>query len=252
MGAAWQERRHGFFGIVHIPKPQFRLGRGEQTPRDSQDDREKIAGGEASSSGPIQVTEMDLNDPVQIQTYVNFLHDPRNRPHFANPPRTIAELRQLSRSRSNHVLVGVGVEKDAEGLEQKRVVGGMIIEDAKPNQHDHFISLFVVDPERQGKGIGTELLREGIDWAATHLAGDGRVRDKLDIAYIKGVPGWRRMQKMVVRFGFRRVGELKDQVTVPKITKPLSTERWEVDLKLWRDIKRLPRPQPPHSQPSAK
>lgn len=192
-----------------------------------------------------EVREMDFTNDPELQRYVDFINDDKNKPHFADPPSTIEGLRVEARETGYHFLTAVN------GLGE--VVGGMLIEDAARSQHDHFLRWVVVDPELQsskpgtGTGTGKAMLRKGIDWAATTLTHDGRRRDKLDASIIMGVDGWRIMQHILRdKLAFKRLMKLEDQVDVfdPKTGTIVRrhTERWELNLRLWRELRELDEP----------
>ncbi len=184
-----------------------------------------------------RLQELDVNNPVHLQAYFSFLTDPRNRGHFSSPPETAEELKAECEKPGNHPLVGLN--------KLGEVIGGAMIEDAARNQHDHFLTKVAIDPDLQGRGLGTEMVRNAIDYACTHETYDRRPRRKLDIAIIVGIPGWEKMRRLVQSFGlFERVSELKNQVdvevrqkdgTYAKVTKP--TLRYEANLDQWRTIK---------------
>lgn len=154
--------------------------------------------------GSIRVREMNLLDDAEIQTYVNFLKDERHAAHFATPPRTVEELREEAKNPRNHFLVATILERESagegmlfpEGKIVEKIIGGAKVRDnASPNENDHWIELVVVDPERQGQGLGKRMFLETIEWAFNSRTFDHRTRLKLDIGVIldadeiRGFPG---------------------------------------------------------------
>lgn len=200
------------------------------------EDLEKLRSNVAS------LKEISQVDDQSVQRYIDFLLDSRNRAHFATPPSTPEAFRALAKSPGYHPLVGTN------GLGE--VVGGVVINDAIHPLHDHFIELFVVDPELQGRQVGTKMMIRIIDWACTTQTGENppRWRRKLDAAIVKDVSGWERMKQLVQGLGFRRVSTLPEQVSVIEkrggVTvftyKP--TQRYELMLERWRSIRELPIP----------
>lgn len=178
--------------------------------------------------------------------YVSFLNDPKNRRHFSDPPTTSEELRELCQQRGLHPLIALNIFGE--------VVGGATIRDAAPNQHDHFLELFVINPNLQLRGAGKELLDQVLDWAAQTKAVDKfgqltRVRYKLDASIIGEVEGWEKMQSILDKTGFYFISRLPEEVDIPKLTREgrmildekgqLITERkptlrWEIKLDEWR------------------
>jgi GNAT superfamily N-acetyltransferase len=205
--------------------------------------------GERVTNSPIVLREMNLRNNSEMQSYISFLNDPRNVSHFANTPKDTAKLREWAGEFGNHFFVGTRIEINAKGEAKGVVVGGFELQDAAPNQQDHFLSLFVVDPDKQGQGIGGQMLKGALDMACETKTQDDRWRDKLDLAIVMGVPGWRRMEQLVLSLGqFRMVHILRDQVDVLvkrgdeliKERKPV--KRYEADLKKWRNVRGLPHP----------
>ena len=177
---------------------------------------ETSSGGELEAKYNVRIKEMDLRDRKQVQTYINYLLDWRNRRHFADPPETVEALREKAKSSGNHFLVATRIEKDNEGREVESVVGGALIQGHGKNEEDGFISLVVTDPEKQGKGIGKQMMEGVVDWAYGNKAEDLEFRDKIDLAIIMGVEGWQRMEKLTRSLGFEWTGQiLRVQATVP-------------------------------------
>ena len=195
------------------------------------------------------VREMDFTNTEELQRFVELLNSPDNKPHFAGPPASVEELSEMALNRSHHFLSATNSFGE--------VIGGMLIEDAPPGQHDHWLRLAVVDPELQspapgiGYGVGKAMLRKGIDWAATTPTYYGRRRYKLDASVIMGVKGWIKMQHILMRklaFQVRMI--LPNQVDFenPKtgITSRKSTKRFELNLDMWRSLREL---EPPVEKP---
>lgn len=190
-----------------------------------------------------EVRKIESVDDGMVHWYIDFLHDPRNRAHFASPPATVEAFRSLAKENPlYHPLVGVN------GLGE--VVGGAVIHDARHPLHDHFAELFVVNPELQGHHVGTSFMIKVIDWACTTQTGEepARWRRKLDLAIIKNVPGWERMRQLVQGLGFQRVSTLPEQVSViverggMTVFSYKPTQRYEMNLARWRIIRDLPAP----------
>lgn len=144
--------------------------------------------------GAVRVREMNLLDDAEVQTYVNFLKDERHAAHFATPSRTVEELREEAKNPRNHFLVATILERESAGEEGmlfpegkivEKIIGGAKVRDnASPNENDHWIELVVVDPERQGQGLGKRMFLETIEWAFNSRTFDHRTRLKLDIGVI--------------------------------------------------------------------
>lgn len=220
------------------------------------------AGRENREASRIVVSEvrlMDTGNRVEVQAYIGFLNHPDSIRHFSNPPKNISALRKLCRTPGIWVLSALGIGEDGE----ERIVGGMAIEDAAPNQHDHFLTTVVVDPNLRGRGIGRQMLIKGIDFAATTLTADKRIRNKLDVAIAMRVEGWEVMDILIESLGFEFRQRLPKEVDVPvltedgklqylpsgqivKETKP--TVRWELDLERWRATRELVMNEVPGSQ----
>lgn len=236
-----EEGRTGFGSLIRSIG-----GRGRDIPV-------SITGGEIAegiTQSPVKLREMDFRNNGEMQLYVSFLNDPRNRSHFANTPENIAKLKKWAGEPGNHFLVVTRMEKDNDGKEKSVVVGGLELQDASPNQQDHFISLFVVDPNKQAEGIGQQMMIQVIDWAALTKTEDDRWRNKLDLAIVMGVPNWKRMERLVQRLGlFRMVSNLRNQVDVPIkrgdewVRELRAVRRYELDLETWRTLRGLPRPE---------
>lgn len=190
----------------------------------------------------LEVRKIQSVDDGSVQRYVDFLNHPRNRSHFATPPVTVEEFRTLAQNDLYHPLVGIN------GLGE--VIGGAVIHDARHPLHDHFVELFVVDPDLQGHHVGTSMMKKVIDWASTTQTGEkcARWRRKLDLAIIKDVPGWERMRQLVQGLGFQRVSTLQEQVSViverggMTVFSYKPTQRYEMNLARWRTIRDLPVP----------
>ncbi len=205
--------------------------------------------------GSISVREMNLRDNRETQPYINFLLDRRNRAHFANPPRNTYELKKMAEDQSKHFLVATRVETDEKGKPVRRVAGGALIEDAGTNQHDHFISLVVADPNKQGQGIGQRLWLQTIEYGFSTESHDRRPRTKLDLAIIMGVEPAdaktievvspvtgktyhtkSRMEAIAIKAGFKMTQNLPRQVNVPGFSEPLATRRYELILDNWKEL----------------
>jgi RimJ/RimL family protein N-acetyltransferase len=216
--------------------------------------------------GAITVRKMDLRNPRETQSYVNFLMDERNRHHFADPPESVEDLRRRAKeSPGTHFLTGTIVETDESGNKFERFVGGAAIEDnSDPKQHDHWIGLFVVDPERQGQGLGKKLLLQTIEWGFNNLTYHKRPRRKLDISVILDADELRRvvgeealnneikmreaikklkeekhpsvrMIQLADFFDFRPVSVLFDEFDAANKAEPQPTARFELTAKYWRE-----------------
>lgn len=203
----------------------------------------------------VKIREMNLGDEREVRRYVDWLNFwgknvrgefVNNRSHFGNPPATVREAQKMFGLPGKHPLVAL----DEEG----RIIGGAVLEDAAPNQHDHFLSLVVLDPnlQRLPTHIGTSMLFEIVDYACMHRTSDGRWRRKLDLSIIIGVSGSRTMRNITENYlRFDRVGGLRHQVDVPtpsvdregKVVgttiETFHTVRYEGDLNAWRFIRKL-------------
>lgn len=194
--------------------------------------------------GTVIVRGMDLADKHQIQTYINFLWDPRNRLHFAHPPEDVRELRELARNPRNHFLVATRVEKDNRGRSVERVVGGAQLTDNASPENDHWISLVVVDPKKQGQGVGKKLIRGIVEWSLGHKTFEKRDRDQLHLAINLGIEGWERMEKLVKSSGFKFFQTIGKEVDYWEITEPNGEVHLEhVNLKEqdkleWREVQK--------------
>lgn len=217
-------------------------------PEEQGETREGVA-------GKINVREMNLRDNREMQPYINFLLDRQNRVHFANPPRNIDELKKMAKDPGSHFLVATRFETDEKGKPVIRVVGGALIEDAGTNQHDHFISLVVADPNKQGQGIGQKLLLQTVEYGFSTDSHDRRPRTKLDLAIIMGVEPSdaktvevvgpvtgktyhtkSRMEAITIKLGFKMTQNLPRQVNVPGFSEPLATRRYELILDNWKEL----------------
>lgn len=186
----------------------------------------------------VSVREMNMNNEDEMQRYINFLNTPENRIHFSNPPANIKELRALERRDNTHILAGLN--------QTGEIIGGLVLEDARAPQNDHMLSLVVVDPSNQNQGLGTDMMREAIDWAAIQLTFDGRMRHKLDLAIILGVKGWEKMESIASKLGFEGRHRLPEQIDI-EVRKPdgslaierKATRRYELMLERWRYIRGL-------------
>lgn len=195
---------------------------------DEHDQREQVR------NDVVRVRKIDVNDREEIGTYFRFLTHETNRVHFAKPPERRRELQRLCSHKGMHALVA----ENALG----EIVGGMMIRDAEWPQHDHFIEKVVIDPDKQGKGIGTQMMILGIDWGFENITHDGRKRLKLDLSIIEGVEGWERMRDIVEKLGFEFRSRLPLQVDVvvkeeggiEEIRVPMPTIRWEVVQDMWQ------------------
>lgn len=215
---------------------------------------------EISSNGETQerrlpviviLKERDWTRP-ELQAYVDFLNfwgwNKRgewvdNLVHFSNPPQTAKELLERTEDPATHLLIALD--------ERGEVVGGLFIGDASPNEHDHWLKALVVDPNRQREGLGSEIMRQALDWAATTKAHDNRWRHKIDLATHRDVPNWRRMKRLAERMAFDVVYKrLRDEVDVTRHKPPHGEEvrlrvdviRFELMLNTWRTIRGLPIP----------
>ncbi|MDP3697502.1 MAG: GNAT family N-acetyltransferase [Candidatus Taylorbacteria bacterium] len=201
-------------------------------------ERGRLTPAERRRSTVARLREAHQVSDEAIAQYLDFLNDPRNRMHFVDPPTTVEGVRKYVSTPEHpvpeHLLLAVNTGDE--------VLGGAIIEDARPRQHDHFVTNFVVDPDRQHRGIGLETMRRVLDWSATTPTYDERHRRKIDLAIIE-VEGWRKMRDLVERLGFRRVSYLRDQVDVDGpdgiTTDSRPTRRYELMLDNWRAIRGL-------------
>ncbi len=206
-------------------------------------------------AGTVVVMDMNLSNNKELQPFINFLLDKQNRVHFANPPRNLDELRKTAEDQSKHFLVAKRVETDENNKLVRRVVGGALIEDAGTNQHDHFISLVVADPVKQGQGLGQKLLLQTIEYGFSTESHDRRPRTKLDLAIIMGVEPAdaktievvgpvtgkvyhtkSRMEAITIKLGFKMTQNLPRQVNVPGFSEPLATRRYELLLDNWKEL----------------
>ncbi len=201
--------------------------------------------------------KMNLYDPAETQMYVDALNDTSNRAHFSDPPATIEALQAYAAKEGHHVLVSVAKVKDPQNRYQYVPVGGAGIEDAAPNQEDHFMVRVVIAKKFQGRyGLGKKTVRSTINYAARHRASDGRVRNKLDVAIIRGVAGSDYMEDTVRKMFPNRVGILKEQVNVPIPLKEgvaaivkRDVARYSYNLETWRQITGI-EAEPPRNVPS--
>lgn len=137
------------------------------------------------------------------KTYLDFLNDPRNRLHFAHPPRDVREMIE-TKDKKDHILIATRVER-VEGKLTEVVVGGARLTDNVEPENEHWISLWVVDPNKQHEGIGRRTLREIADWAYENPAYDGRKRDHLHLAINLDIEGAEAVEKVVKKAGFNHV-----------------------------------------------
>lgn len=154
----------------------------------------KVANGEIKGRplGVVRVREMDFGSESEMQTVINYWKDDRNRFHFATPPRTIEELQREASKPQNHFLVATVLDKESvgqggmlfpEGKIIERIVGAAQVQDnTEVNQNDHWIGLVVINPDRQGQGLGKRVLLETMEWAFGNQTFDRRPRLKLDIS----------------------------------------------------------------------
>ncbi len=160
----------------------------------------------------LHVVEMDYRDRHVVQKYVDFLLDWRNLQHFTNPPESVDSLRDRAKSKGQYFLVAKEVD----------VIGGVHIEDSSTDQEDGWLSLAVVDPDRQGQGKGRETMMQVLDWAYFNRNSRGQWRNKIDLAIVLGVEGSNKMQNLVSGknendpgLGFRLVHTLPRQARIP-------------------------------------
>lgn len=160
----------------------------------------------------LHLTEMDYRDRRQVQRYIDFLLDWRNLPHFTNVPESVEALRERVKSGGQYFLVA----------KERDVVGGVLIEDSSTDQEDGWLSLAVVDSDKQKQGKGREMLTQTLDWAYFNKNSRGQWRNKIDLAIILGVEGSKRMENLVagknendIGLGFRLVHTLPRQARVP-------------------------------------
>ena len=176
-----------------------------------QQDPDGRSNGELKPPG-LHLTEMDYRDRHQVQRYIDFLLDWRNLQHFTNPPESVESLRDRAKSGGQYFLVA----KEGD------VIGGALIEDSSTDQEDGWLSLAVVDPDRQGQGKGKETMTQALDWAYFNRNSRGQWRNKMDLAIVLGVEGSNRMQNLVsgknendLGLGFRLVHTLPRQARIP-------------------------------------
>lgn len=195
-------------------------------PHESLSSREK-AKLRFTLAGVREINLASEQSEADLETCARFLNQPSNRDHFASPPTTSEGMRALCSSPGVHPLIA----------ENKlgEIVGGMIIRDAEPMQHDHWLEKAVVDTQLQGRGLGRQMLKKGIEWAFTTLTIDGRRRMKLDTSIIMFVKGWERMYHLVESLGFEFRMILPDQVDVPmrRGIETKHTTRWELRRSNW-------------------
>lgn len=142
--------------------------------------------------GSVHVREINLDNDVEMQTVIGFWNHEKNSNHFATPPRNIDELKKEASEPWSHFLVATALERQSageggmlfpEGKIVEKIVGAAEVSDnRKPNEHDHWIGLVVVDPDMQGQGLGKRVLLETMEWAFGHQTFDRRPRRKLDIS----------------------------------------------------------------------
>lgn len=186
-----------------------------------------------------------LETKNDAEYFVSFLNHPANLRHFSNPPQTADEALRRAKTSGKRSFVANGF---FEG--QLVPVGGFTLMDAPLTRHDHFLEQVVVNPDLKGRGIGTRMIEEGIKFAATTLADDGRVRIKLCAGIIAEIEEWERMTAAVAKVGFEFVARFQNQVDVPvldgygnfvfddcgkQVIEIKPVERWELDLIRWRE-----------------
>lgn len=195
------------------------LGRKQDIKAVSNGELDKISGQEFKELkfGELRIHELKLDrlvdqkgeikaeDPryVVANTYLGFLNDSRTKLHFAHPPRDVRELVE-TKDEKDHILIATRVER-VEGKLMEVVVGGARLTDNVEPENEHWISLWVVDPDKQRQGIGESVLRGIADWAYDNPAYDGRKRDHLHLGVNMEIDGSEAVVKLVKKVGFNPV-----------------------------------------------
>ncbi|MCR4264489.1 MAG: GNAT family N-acetyltransferase [Candidatus Roizmanbacteria bacterium] len=138
----------------------------------------------------VPVVELNGSSHIEAVRICEILNSTDNRPHFANP-YTVPEgvLATSETNNGTHVLVS----RNESGL----VVATATIHDTTYPQNDHFLSLFAVDQDYQGKGYGRKMMREALQFAFTTPNLEGRDREAIHAATVMGVDGWFRMYQLL-------------------------------------------------------
>lgn len=148
---------------------------------------------EGPNISDILVREMNLEVKTEAVPYLNYLHALPNVGHFVRPPKTLHDLRkEVAEDRKKlvptlHYLVAIQNEQIVEGgmvKKKKRVIGGGLIDDAAFGEGDSGLRLFVIDPNKQGKGLGERVYLETLLWAFLTPAHDGRHRIEVDFSVV--------------------------------------------------------------------
>lgn len=179
--------------------------------------------------GEVRVRKMNAGNVNEVQAYADFLNDPRNMLHFSDQPRNVKELRERTRSPQNHFLIAKRTELNDKGRLVEKVVGGALLSDNKSPENDHWISLVAVDPDKQGQGIGTKLMKGIIDWSYDHPTYQGRKREQLHLGINVGIDGWEKVEKLFKISGFKFFQTIGKEIDYWEVKEPDKEPHLEPD-----------------------
>lgn len=150
--------------------------------------------------GEVRVRSMNLDDPLEVKTYVDWLNDHRDWLHFAHPPRDVEGLKEkANKEPRDHFLTVTRVERVEGKLTEVMVGGARLTDNVKP-ENEHWITLVIVDPDKRRYGIGDELIKGIADWGQETRTYDGRKRDHLHLAVNLEIPGDKIMLKLANKY----------------------------------------------------
>lgn len=182
----------------------------------------------------VRLRPLDRENESDLKAYFELLTHPKNREHFASPPKDYLNLRD----KLNWDDTKVYLAENSQG----EIVGGGGINDAEEGQHDHWLVKAAVDPDLQERGIGKQMLALLIEEAFTTKTSYDTDRTKLDASVIRDVEGWWRMPRLLQSLGFRPLHIMLNEVDIyvqelgKTVRKP--TERWEIMKEDWGRVKR--------------
>ena len=150
------------------------------------------------------LSEVEKGDEDSQWEVISILNSRLNREHFANPYQSVEEVQQTIENPNMHILA----LKD-----NGRIIGTTTIADTTYPQHDHFILLFAINENLQGRGLGKEMIKQTLEWSYATKSGDNRERLSMHAATAMLVPGWERMYNLLRRADFEPKVIWRDQFT---------------------------------------